>query len=107
MATNSRVSVPTEVVRQNRLLDARLRERWPPMNLKAWKVLKNLVVSLAIVGFGIFSVVEGADPLRVFSLGIVVLGLVNGMELSEFYAAWAQVQRPADVERGTNSDENA
>lgn len=77
------------------------------MNLKAWKVLENLVVSLAIVSFGIFSVVEGADPLQVFSLGIIVLGLVNGMELSEFYAAWAEVQQSSDREPETHSDENA
>ena len=62
------------------------------MNLKTWKVIKNLVVSIAIVGFAIFAIGEGADPLQVFSLAIVVIGLVNGMELSEFYAAWAEVQ---------------
>lgn len=77
------------------------------MNLKAWKVLENLVVSLAIVSFGIFSVVEGADPLQVFSLGIIVLGLVNGMEISEFYAAWAEVKQSSDREPETHSDENA
>lgn len=62
------------------------------MNLKVWKVIKNLVVSLAIIGFAIFSVSEGADPLQVFTLASIVLALVNGMELSEFYAAWAEVQ---------------
>jgi len=75
------------------------------MNLKTWKVLKNIVVSLAIVGFAVFSVTEGADPLRVFSLGIIVLGLVNGMELSEFYAAWAEVQSAKESDSSTSNDD--
>ena len=62
------------------------------MNLKTWKVLKNLVISISIIGFGIFAIGEGADALQVFTLAIIVLGLVNGMELSEFYAAWAEVE---------------
>jgi hypothetical protein len=76
------------------------------MNLKTWKVLKNLIISLAIVGFGVFTIGEGANPMHVFSLGIIILGLVNGMELSEFYAAWAEVQAerenrsPGDDESG-------
>ena len=74
------------------------------MNLKTWKVLKNLVISIAIVGFGVFAIGEGADPMHVFSLGIIVLGLVNGMELSEFYAAWAEVQAGDSGDSTSDSD---
>ena len=75
------------------------------MNLKTWKVLKNLVISVAIVGFGVFAIDEGANPTHVFSLGIIVLGLVNGMELGEFYAAWADVQSSSS--NSTSSDDDS
>jgi len=75
------------------------------MNLKTWKVLKNLVISVAIVGFGVFAIDEGANPMHVFSLGIIVLGLVNGMELGEFYAAWADVQS-TNENNSTSSDDD-
>ena len=74
------------------------------MNLRTWKVIKNLIVSIAIVGFAIFAIGEGADPLQVFSLAIIVLGLVNGMEVSEFYAAWAEVQ--TDSQDDSSSSDN-
>ena len=76
------------------------------MNLKTWKVLKNLVISVAIVGFGVFTIGEGANPTHVFSLGIIVLGLVNGMELGEFYAAWADVQS-TNENNSTSSDDDS
>lgn len=76
------------------------------MNLKTWKVLKNLVISIAIVGFGVFAIGEGANPMHVFSLGIIVLGLVNGMELGEFYAAWAEVQSIETDPDSTSSDDD-
>ena len=76
------------------------------MNLKTWKVLKNLVISVAIVGFGVFAIGEGANPMHVFSLGIIVLGLVNGMELGEFYAAWADVQS-TNENNSTSSDDDS
>lgn len=75
------------------------------MNLKTWKVLKNLIISISIVGFGIFAIGEGADPMHVFSLGIIVLGLVNGMELSEFYAAWAEVQSGGQNDPTSSDDD--
>jgi len=98
-------TVPDAVTRQNCAVDHYLRNRWPPMNLKTWKVLKNLVISIAIVGFGVFAIGEGADPMHVFSLGIIVLGLVNGMELSEFYAAWAEVQSGSQNDSTPSDDD--
>lgn len=77
------------------------------MNLKAWKVLKNLVISVAIVGFGVFAIGEGANPMHVFSLGIIVLGLVNGMELGEFYAAWAEVQSGGQNDSTPSDDDGS
>jgi len=78
------------------------------MNLRTWKVLKNLVISIAIVSFGVFAIGEGADPMHVFSLAIIVLGLVNGMELGEFYAAWADVQAGSENESdGSSSDQES
>jgi len=76
------------------------------MNLKTWKVLKNLIISVAIVGFGVFAIGEGANPMHVFSLGIIVLGLLNGMELGEFYAAWADVQS-TNENNSTSSDDDS
>jgi len=103
---NTSSTVPESVTRQNCRIDHYLRERWPPMNLKTWKVLKNLVISVAIVGFGVIAIDEGANPMHVFSLGIIVLGLVNGMELGEFYAAWADVQS-TNENNSTSSDDDS
>lgn len=76
------------------------------MNLKTWKVLKNLVISIAIVGFGVFAIGEGANPMHVFSLGIIVLGLVNGMELGEFYAAWADIQTNSQDDSSSSDNDS-
>jgi len=104
MSTKKTSIVPDAVTRQNCAVDHYIKTRWAPMNLKTWKVLKNLVVSIGIIGFAIFAIGEGADALQVFSLAIIVLGLVNGMELSEFYAAWAEVQA-SDADDSTAASE--
>jgi hypothetical protein len=72
------------------------------MNLKAWKALKNTLVSLAIVGFAVFAISEGANPLQVAIITVIVVGLINGMEVGEFWAAYGEVQR---TRREAESDE--
>ena len=73
------------------------------MSLKTWKVAKNFIVSMSIIGLAVFAIGEGADVLQVFSLTTIVLGLVNGMELSEFYAAWAEAQAGDSGDSDTDS----
>ena len=92
MSTKKTSIVPDAVTQQNCAVDRYIKTRWKPMSLKTWKVAKNFIVSISIIGFAVFAIGEGADVLQVFSLTTIVLGLVNGMELSEFYAAWAEVQ---------------
>lgn len=89
-----------ELAAHNRKLD-RLLRRWPPMNLKVYKLLKNILVSIGIIAFAFYAVGEGADPQPVFSGVVIVLALVNGVELPELYAAYAQVSsdRPNENSR--------
>ena len=89
MATKS--PVPDDIIEQNRALDQLLR-RYPPMTLKKWKFLKQVVVSVAILGMGFVAIREGADPLIIGFTAIIAAGAVAGMEMSEFWAAYSDVR---------------
>jgi hypothetical protein len=103
MATKS--PVPSDVTEQNRALDRVLR-RHPPMTLKKWKFLKQVVVSIAIIGMGVVAIYEGADPLIIGFSAIVAAGAVAGMEMSEFWAAYSDV-RTAQSEQTDSNDSDS
>lgn len=62
------------------------------MDLARWKALKTTFVSLAILGFAAFAVLQGADPTLTATVAIPVVGLVAGIEFSELVAAMADVE---------------
>jgi len=104
MSTRKTSIVPDAVTQQNCAVDRYIKTRWKPMNLKTWKALKNFTISMSIIGFAVFAIGKGADALQVFSLTIIVLGLVNGMEISELYAAWAEVEAGDSGDSTSDSD---
>ena len=63
------------------------------MDLKAYKALKNGLLSFVLVGFAIVLVQEGAEPTLVFTGTLAVVTLLNGIELAEFYSAWEEVRK--------------
>lgn len=76
------------------------------MNLKIWKVFKNLVATLGILGLAGFAIAEGAsDPTQIVVIALVVIGLINGMELSEFWAAYGEVARVKAEMRSSDGDD--
>jgi|APHM01.1.fsa_nt_gi hypothetical protein len=57
--------------------------------LKTLKIVRSIIVNLGIIGVSAYSLLEGADPTWVGIVGIVTLGLYNGVEVAD-YAALAQ-----------------
>jgi hypothetical protein len=62
------------------------------MNLKRWKLLKSVVLSLAVLVFAVFAILQGADPTAVAIPAIITATLVAGVEYSELVAVWAETQ---------------
>jgi hypothetical protein len=84
--------LPECVTTANVQLDDRLRS-FNNMDLKAYKAVKNGLLSLAIIVFAGYVVNAGADPTVVFSGTLTLLCLLNGIELAEFYNAWEEVRK--------------
>jgi len=58
--------------------------------LKSLKIVRSIIVNLGIIMVTMFALLEtGADPTWIAILGIVTLGLYNGVEVAD-YAALAQ-----------------
>jgi hypothetical protein len=58
--------------------------------LRQLKVLRSIIVNLGIIGVTLFSLLEtSADPTLISGLGLLTLGLYNGVEVAD-YAALAQ-----------------
>lgn len=55
--------------------------------LQTLKVIRAIVLNLLLAGFGAFAIIQGADPTVTAVLTITALGLVNGIEVSEWIAA--------------------
>lgn len=92
MSTKSDTIVPPCATDANVQLDNRLRDAWN-MNLKTYKAIKNSLLSLVLIAFGWFLVLEGADPTLVFSGTLAVVALLNGIEFAEFVDAWSEVRQ--------------
>ena len=92
MSTNHPTRIPRSVTDANVQLDQQLRDAYTAMDLKTYKLVKNGVLSIAIIGFGVFLVLEGANPDAVFAGTVLLLCMLNGIELAEFLDAWAEVR---------------
>lgn len=58
--------------------------------LKALKILRSIIVNLGIIGVTLYTLLgTGADATLIATVGILTLGLYNGIEVAD-YAALAQ-----------------
>lgn len=65
------------------------------------KAIRMLTVNLIVGALGAFSMLQGGDPTVVGPTAIVVLGLLNGIELSEWLAA---KQALSEIQRQDGGD---
>lgn len=75
--------------------------------LKTLKVVRSIIVNLGIISVTLFALLQTtADATVVSALGIVTLGLYNGVEVAD-YAALAQAFAEAKADAADQSDEQA
>jgi len=67
-------------------------ENTPGMNLKRWKLFRSILLSMAILLFTAFKILQGADPTAVTIPAIITAALVAGIEIHELVAVWAETQ---------------
>ena len=75
--------------------NARLARRFdsiPGMNLKRWKLFRSILLSMAILLFTAFTILQGADATAVTIPAIITAALVAGIELNELLAVWVETQ---------------
>jgi len=71
--------------------------------LKALKIVRSIIVNLGIISVAMAALLEtGADPTWVSVLGIITLGLFNGVEVAD-YAALAQAFAEVSAEDESDS----
>ena len=66
--------------------------------LKFLKILRSIIVNLGVIGLGIYAIQSGADPTFMGGLAVGILGLYNGLELSD-YAALIQAYKEIQAEQ--------
>lgn len=69
--------------------------------LRTLKILRSLVVNCGIIGVTLYSLINGADATFIGVIGILTLGLYNGVEVAD-YAALAQAF--VEVKQGQSDD---
>lgn len=69
-----------------------------PMDVKKWKAAKAGLVSLFVVVIAGYAIASGADPTTTGRLALLTLALVNGLELGELLAVWAEARAADDGE---------
>lgn len=57
--------------------------------LKTLKILRSIIVNLGIIGVTLYALLTGADTTLIATVGVITLGLYNGVEVAD-YAALAQ-----------------
>jgi hypothetical protein len=77
--------VPASVVQRNQTLDRRLRRH--NMTLGKWKALKNGMVSVLVLGFASFAILQGAPVGATALLALAIVGTMNGLDYAEFIAS--------------------
>jgi len=66
--------------------------------LKTLKILRAIIVNIGVIGIAFYAILSGGDPTFLGGLGLGVLGLYNGLELSD-YAALLQAYKEAQNEQ--------
>jgi len=93
--------VPEAVCVWNIQLDRRLRPY--SVNLTKWKLIRAVIVTVAVMGFSVFAISEGAEPTTTALLALLLVGLLNGIDLAELVSVWAEIQ--LNGQDGQNDDE--
>jgi len=73
--------------------------------LKTLKIVRSIIVNLGIISIALAGLLQtGADPTMVSVLGIVTLGLFNGVEVVDYFAL---MQAFAEVRGNAGPDDDA
>jgi len=78
------------------------------MSLKRWKLFRSILLSMAVLLFTAFTILQGADATAVTIPAIVTAGLIAGVEWSELVAVWAETHakyRSRQENEGVKTDE--
>jgi hypothetical protein len=73
--------------------------------LRLLKIVRSLLVNLGIIGITLYGLVAtGADATIVATIGLLTLGLYNGVEVAD-YAALAQAFAQTDIKDAADTEE--
>jgi len=92
MASQHQSHVPQDATDANCRLASRLEGSFR-MSLRAYKLVKSVIVSAFVLAIGTYAIVEGGDPT---TLGLATVAgqlVINGWELSEWLAAKQELAR--------------
>jgi len=74
--------------------------------LKLLKIVRSIIVNVGIIGVTLYALATtSADATLISALGLVTLGLYNGVEVAD-YAALAQAFAEAKQDQSSNSNPN-
>jgi len=93
MSTETTTLCPESVRQANRDLASRLDNMSEEITLRRYKLAKILVATLIVGGLTAYGISEGADPTVAVSLAIPSIALLNGIELAELAAAYAEARK--------------
>ena len=71
--------------------------------LKTLKVIRAIIVNVGVIGIAGYAIGQGGDPTLLGGLALGVLGLYNGLELSD-YAALLQAYKEVQIETRDDDD---
>jgi hypothetical protein len=94
--------VPATVTAHNRRLEARL--QMSGLSLKTWKVLKALLISVAVLSFAGLTILEGAEPTTVGVIALLLVAMINGIDVVEVVAVLADVRQETQQSTDDESD---
>lgn len=97
--------IPEDVSRRNIALHRFLKRHFK-MGLQHLKALKIGLISFGLLGFGAFAIQNGASPGPVFWVLAAAIVVLNGIEISEFFAVWAELQEIDRQDAASDTDED-
>ncbi|MEE6210835.1 hypothetical protein U3A55_11820 [Salarchaeum sp. III] len=65
------------------------------MNLRTYKALKVGFISVSIIILAFYAIANGASPGPTFWVAVAGLAVLNGIEVSELLATYAELQNPS------------
>lgn len=69
---------------------------------KLLKIVRAIIVNLGMITVALFAITQGADPTIIGGLGILSLGLYNGVEIMDYLSLIRAIQ---EVEVKTNNSD--